>query len=606
MRTFRPISTLLFAAILSTLAVADEERPNIVVILADDMGYGDCSAYNTESKIQTPHIDRLAREGLLFTDAHSASTTCTASRYGLLTGINPARRGVVNGINQFGPIIEEKEVTLPELLRKQGYLTRMVGKWHLGFELVPSEKGRPTFDYTKHLAGGPIDHGFDSFLGLRSAVSSGPYFFIQDSKVDPAPTDTTAGNKAADRDRRVTFNAGEMQPGFVHEQANTRLNDEVIQILESHAMEGDDAKPLFLYYAMLEPHTPWLPLDEFGGKSQAGPYGDYIVQLDHELGLVLDTLKETGLEEDTLVFFSSDNGALWPEEDIEKWSHRANGPLAGGKARPQEGGHRVPFIARWPGSIPAGTTTDAMINHSDFIATFADLLKVDLESAAPEALKDSHSFLAVLNNPDATHQRAGMAVTEGSYREGDWKLTFVRGSRKGSAEEREAADAGLFHLVVDIGETNDLSESNPERKAQLFAAYQAYYADSRLKPYAEQLRARKNQKVSKPVPSGKKDPTQTSIHSPTADEESLVATYKETRAGLLMKQDAIMTEEQRQTRNAARKRAISAQKKGMALRNAIDASANLTEAQKKQLAALRAEVSQLTREHRKQLSLIQP
>jgi arylsulfatase A-like enzyme len=193
------------------------------------------------------------------------------------------------------------------------------------------------------------------------------------------------------------------------------------------------------------------------------------------------------------VFFSSDNGALWPEADIEKYVHRANGPLAGGKARPQEGGHRVPFIARWPGRIAAGTKTGALINHTDFLATFAELLEVDLAKAtAGFPSIDSYSFLPVLKNPKTKHERPAMAVTLGSFREGEWKLTITRGRRSYDAESREAAQYDLYHLGNDLGETKDLSESEPERKAQLFAAYQDYFADAPLKPLAIQFLANMN------------------------------------------------------------------------------------------------------------------
>ena len=218
-----------------TALEARAEKPNIIIIYADDMGYGDCTVNNPESKIPTPNIDRLAKEGLQFTDAHSPSTTCTASRYGLLTGINPARRGVVNGINGLGPVLETKELTIAEMLKAQGYATRMVGKWHLGFELAPSEGRRPILDLSKPFVGGPLDHGFDTFLGMNSAMSSGPYYYIRNRRPEVLPTESTEGTKARDRDRRVTYAAGDLAPGFVHDEVNSRLCDEVIDILKEHS-----------------------------------------------------------------------------------------------------------------------------------------------------------------------------------------------------------------------------------------------------------------------------------------------------------------------------------------------------------------------------------
>jgi arylsulfatase A-like enzyme len=596
----RPIGLLLF--VLSVCTVHAAENPNIIVILADDMGYGDCSAYNPKSKIVTPNIDQLASEGMLFTDAHSASTTCTASRYGLLTGITPARRGVVNGINGLGPVLEAKELTVAEMLKAQGYSTRMVGKWHLGFELTPSEGRRRILDLSKPFAGGPLDHGFDSFLGMNSAMSSGPYYYIRDRGPEVMPTESTKGTKANNRDRRETYSAGDLARGFVHEEANSRLCDEVIEMIQDHAAKGDP-EPLFLYYAMLEPHTPWLPEQQFTGKSGAGPYGDYMVQLDHELGRVLAALKESGMEKDTLLFFSSDNGALWPDTDIEKYGHRANGPLAGGKARPQEGGHRVPFIARWPGRIAAGTKTHALINHTDFLATFSELLEVDLAKAtAGFPSIDSYSFLPVLKTPETEHQRPAMVVTAGSFRSGDWKLTFTRGPRGGGAETREADNAELYHLPKDLGETKDLSETEPELKARLFATYRDYFADAPLKPLAIEFRTNKNskKKPTRKSPGVGKAKSKTTVPGSSTGEE-LKANYQARRAELLKKQAAILTEEQKASSEAARKQAIADGKKGVALRKAIDAGANLTEEQKKQLEGIRKELGQITREYRSQV-----
>ena len=570
--------------------------PNILIILADDMGYGDCTAYNPESKIPTPNIDRLASEGMRFTDAHSASATCTASRYGLLTGINPARRGVVNGINSLGPILEAKELTIAEMLKSRGYTTRMVGKWHLGFELALEEGRRPALDLSKPISGGPLDHGFDSFLGMNSAMGNGPYYYIRDRGPEVMPTGFTKGTKAADKDRRETYAAADLAPGFVHREVNSRLCDEVVGILREHAAENDP-KPLFLYYAMLEPHTPWLPEERFGGKSGAGTYGDYMVQLDHELGRVLAALKESGMEKNTLVFFTSDNGALWPDADIEKYGHRANGSLAGGKARPQEGGHRVPFIARWPGRIPAGAKTDALVNHTDFLATFTELLEVDLAKAtAGFPAIDSYSFLPVLQAPEAGHNRPAMAVTTGSFREGDWKLTF-RGPNNIGAESREATNASLYHLPDDPGEGTDRSKNEPERKAQLFTAYRDYYSGAPLKPLAIQLQAIKA-RHKKPV--AKKPRKKPSIPD-SSQGEGQKAKFHARRAELLKQLDALLSAEQKASSDAAKMQAIAEGKKGVALRNAIDAGTNLTEVQRRQRDRIRQELGKLTREYQQQL-----
>lgn len=568
-------------------------KPNILFILADDMGYGDCSAYNPQSKVHTPNIDRLAKEGLLFTDAHSASATCTASRYGLLTGINPARRGVVNGICALGPVLEEKEVTVAELLRQQGYVTRMVGKWHLGFEMKPA-KPRPVYDFSTPFRGGPLDHGFDSFLGLRQAVSGAPYFYIRDRKAEAEPTEATKGTKnsakAAGKDSRTAYGSGAIAPGFVPEECNARLNEEVVQTLRQHAALGDQARPLFLYYAMLQPHTPWLPEERFVGQSEAGPYGDYLVQMDHEVGRVLAALRETGLDRDTLVIFSSDNGAMWPRSYIDATGHHANGPLAGGKARPEEGGHRVPFIARWPGRVPAGDRTDATINHTDFLATCAELLEINLKQAAPEAAQDSHSFLNVLRNPATTHERPAMSVTPRSFRDGDWKLNF-KPARSAGPETREIDQASLYNLAEDLGEATDLSDSQSQRKAQLFAAFRKYYSTRKLKPLAERVQASRAKAKTR-----SKTKIRPARKPQTADKDR--DDIRRQRAGLLKKLNDLLTPQQKQAQAAAREEAIAEGIGGVALRNAMDRALKLSAEQKKQFNQLREEISNLTRQLR--------
>jgi len=481
--------------IVASAAAQAGPKPNIIVIYADDMGYGDCTANNPESKIRTPHIDQLAEEGIRFTDAHSPAATCTASRYGLLTGTNPARRGVVNGLTGLGAVIDKDEVTIADLLRAQGYVTRMVGKWHLGFRLH-GEGPKKAFDFSKPLIGGPLDCGFDSYFGVRKAIASPPYFFIKDRAPAAKPAEHTLASKrtrrTSDKDPRTVYRPGDTAPGFVHEACNATLCDDVVRIIKEHAASGK-SKPLFLYYAMLEPHTPWLPTKEFVGKSQAGTYGDYIVQLDHEVGRVLGALKESGLDRNTLVVFSSDNGAMWRLPDIERFGHRANGIFSGTKGTAWEGGHRVPFIVKWPGKVPASTVSGAVINHSDLFATLADLFKVDVAKTYPGSASDSYSFAPVLEDPRKEHRRPGMVVARGGYRSGDWKLRFRQ--RGANPVDYKVSGAVLHDLSKDPTEETDLSESHSETKARLFAAYQQFIADRNLKPLAVQFLERKSRKT---------------------------------------------------------------------------------------------------------------
>jgi hypothetical protein len=320
------------------------------------------------------------------------------------------------------------------------------------------------------------------------------------------------------------------------------------------------------------------------------------------------------MEDDTLVFFSSDNGALWPQADIKKHEHRANGPLAGGKARPQEGGHRVPFIARWPGRIPAGTKTDALINHTDILATLAELLEV--KNLAVETDIDSYSFLPVLREPDTQHERPAMAVTARSYREGDWKLTFNRGLGGAGLDEQTIDQASLYNLAEDLGETQDLSQTQLDKKQQLFAAWGEYFAKRKLKPLAIQVaERRKSAKTQVQSNPKRKKGTRRELSNgqqnakiseePQAKVAALKKEFSQRRAELQNQLDDLLTDEQKQARDAAKKKALAEGKGGVKLLTAMDAALDLTPTQQKQFTELREAIRQLTRSHRAELEEIQ-
>jgi arylsulfatase A len=427
----------------SACAGADTGKPNIIFIYADDMGYGDCGVYNPGITIPTPNIDQLARDGLRFTDAHSPYATCTGSRYGLLTGTNPARTGVSNPITSAGPAIGMNEVTIAQFLKDQGYTTKMLGKWHLGFD-IPKEGSKKKLIGT--LTGGPLDRGFDYFYGNES---SGP-----------------SSNPIKGRQKVSESIDANME--------NRYLCEDAVRIIKEQAA-SDQSKPLFLYYALLEPHNPQIPEKEFQGGSGAGAYGDYIVQLDHWVGKVIDALRETGLEQNTLVIFSSDNGASKANMSTCP-GHAANGVLAGHKASSYEGGHRVPLIMKWPGGIPVSTVSTALVNHTDFFATFAELFNVDLAATHPGSAPDSYSFLPVLKDPSAQHNRPPMVAVK-SYRKGAWKL--IADDRKGKAED---VDMELYNLEKDLSEQTNLVTTYPEIAQELFAEYKEFLAARKLKP----------------------------------------------------------------------------------------------------------------------------
>ncbi len=450
----RLLPVLFLAGLLLAPAAA---VPNIVLILVDDMGYGDPGCYNPQSKIPTPNIDALAADGLRFTDAHAPGPLCHMSRYGLMTGRYPFRTDVNRWPTH--PLIEDGETTVPSLLSDAGYATAMVGKWHLGFR----EDG-----YENPLPGGPVDRGFDSFFGIRASTDIPPYFYIRGDRAVAPPTGHIDANNTEGWSpiQGKFWREGGIAPGLKLEEVTPRFTDEAIAVIGKR----DKAKPLFLYLAYPSPHTPWLPTDAFVGKSKAGLYGDFMMMVDAEIGRVLDALVKAGISDDTLVIFTSDNGPVWYDKDIERFAHDSVGGLRGMKADAWEGGHRMPFIARWPGTIKAATTTGHTITFTDILATCAELTGQPL---APDAGPDSFSFLPVLKGAEsAPRPPAVMRSGRGhmTIRSGDWKLIDRPGSGGFSPKEGEPGKTGqLYNLAQDPAETTNRYADEPEIVARLKA-----------------------------------------------------------------------------------------------------------------------------------------
>lgn len=449
-------------------------RPNIVVILVDDMGYGDPACFNPESKIATPHIDSLAREGIRFTDAHAPGPLCHMSRYGLMTGRYPFRTNV--GLWRKQPLIEPEQMTVASLAKSQGYRTAMVGKWHLGFR----ENG-----YDKPLPGGPVDCGFDSYFGIRASTDIPPYFYIRGDRAVQPPTDSIAANRSEGWSpiQGAFWREGGIAPDLKLDQVLPRFTDEAIDVIEAHAAShtspsGDEVKPLMLYLAYPAPHTPWLPSPEFAGTSKAGMYGDFVMMVDAEIGRVLASLREHKMKQDTLLIFTSDNGPVWYDADVERLGHDSAGPLRGMKADAWEAGHRMPFIVRWPARVEGGQSSSQLVCFTDLLATFAELLDVALPV---EAGPDSFSFLHVLTGDgvNETQRRTQFVMQAGSaatmtIRSGDWKLITGLGSGGFSKPNRVKSapggpDGQLYNLANDLGETNNLYAQHPETVRKLTA-----------------------------------------------------------------------------------------------------------------------------------------
>lgn len=450
----------------ATIAMAnDTQPPNIVVILVDDMGYGDLGCYNPNSKIATPNIDSLAQAGMRFTDAHAPGALCHPSRYGLLTGRHPFRTDT--SVWRTQPLVKAGQATIASVLKGQGYRTAMVGKWHLGFK----EDG-----YDKPLPGGPVDVGFDSFFGIRASTDIPPYFYIRDNRAVAPPSDRIEANNSEgwSRIQGAFWREGGIAPGLELKDVLPRFTDEAVGVIKDHA--GAD-NPLMLYLAYPAPHTPWLPSKEFVGSSKAGMYGDFMVMVDAMIGRVLTALDDAGMAEDTLVVFSSDNGPVWYDTDVERFGHDSSGGLRGMKGDAWEGGHHMPFIVRWPGKVNKGAVSRHTICFTDMLATFADVSGATL---GKDDGPDSFSIVPVLEGKQAEDDpiRGALVIPAGrgvfSIRSGPWKLINQLGSGGFSKPSTVTPGPGdpvgqLYNMVDDPGETINLYLEKPDIVQRLTA-----------------------------------------------------------------------------------------------------------------------------------------
>jgi arylsulfatase A len=466
-RTFRYLLLVAFFGIAAPVSPAGEgdadapRLPNVVIILVDDMGYGDPACYNPGSKIPTPNIDRLAREGMRFTDAHAAGPLCHISRYGLMTGRYPFRGK--SGIWARQPVIEQGRMTIASLAREQGYRTAMVGKWHLGFD----ESG----GYEKPLPGGPVDVGFESFFGIRASTDIPPYFYIRGDRAVAPPTEPIAASSSEgwSRIQGAFWREGLIAPDLELKDVLPRFTSEAVDVIRTYARNDDDS-PLMLYLAYPAPHTPWLPAPEYEGTSGAGMYGDFTVMVDAMIGKVLAALDESQMSDQTLLLFSSDNGPTWYDRDVERFGHDSSGGWRGMKADAWEAGHRVPFIVRWPGTVMPGSTSDHLTCFTDVLATLADLTGTTLpEDAGP----DSFTFLPVLRGEqdDNARLRPSLVIPAGNgtltIRSGDWKLITALGSGGFSEPKRikpgpDDPPGQLYHLAEDPAEMSNRYLQEPQ------------------------------------------------------------------------------------------------------------------------------------------------
>lgn len=475
--------------LLANTANKSKQKPNIVIIYTDDQGYGDVSALNANAKFRTPNMDRIANEGIVFTDGHSSDAVCTPSRYSLLTGRYSWRTSLKKGVlRSDGPcLIDEGRMTIASLLKEQAYNTAMVGKWHLQMEFVgKTGEGR---DWSQPFTDGPIEKGFDYFFGIPASMNFGVLTFLENDKVlDPPklwtkkkknPNLRAFGGNVRPADYRMTppflTEPGEgdgwveAAPSFNDELVLETFAEKVVGYINKSAEDAKNGKPFFLYFPLTSPHLPHCTHPDFQGRTNCGNYGDFMEETDYRVGQVLDALDANGLTENTLVIFSSDNGA---ESNYvyqrETYGHYSSLHFKGGKRDIYEGGHHVPFLMRWPKVIKAGSKADIPVCQSDYLATIADIVGADIPDNAAE---DSYSLFPVLKGEKYGEDLRGPVIHHSAsghfaIRDGQWKLNMLRGSGGWSkpipVENEAEAMYELYNIDEDPGETTNLYFAHPE------------------------------------------------------------------------------------------------------------------------------------------------
>ena len=486
-KTFIFIWGLIFSVM--GLLCSKNKKPNILILYADDLGYGDLKILNPKSKIPTPHLEKLAKEGMIFTDGHSSSGICTPSRYALLTGRHHWRKfhGIVNAFGNSA--FDSDRLTMPEMLKECGYATAAIGKWHLGWnwdaikkpgaKLIKQGKksgyGPDSFDWSQSIPNGPLDHGFDYYFG-DTVINFPPYCWIENDKVVDIPDTMMDTSKW----KKIKEGGWECRPGpmFSGWDPYENIPTTTRKAMEYVKKQASNDKPFFLYFAFPSPHAPIIPNDEFDGKSGAGPYGDFVYETDDACGRILKALEQSGQADNTMVIFTADNGpegyAYKRDETFDHWSAE---PFRGLKRDIYEGGHHVPYIIKWPGVTKAGSTCDKLVSQIDFMGTIASSLGYKLPDGAAE---DSHDLLPLLKGKKANPRTVHVHNTRESswaVRVGEWNLIVgktgyhSRVHKSWEQKRNYPADDGdaveLYHYAKDISQRNNLAKKFPEKVAEL-------------------------------------------------------------------------------------------------------------------------------------------
>ena len=473
----RVLRILLLLTWVANVSPAADRPPNIIVILADDFGVGDIQTHYPDNKIPTPYLDKLVREGISFTDAHSPSAVCSPTRYGLLTGRYAWRTRLQEWVVAAyePPLITKDRATLPGFLREHGYATSCIGKWHLGWNWPGPQTSKMTeapngqkhleWDFTKPIKGGPIDRGFDYFFGV-DLPNLPPFTWIENDRIVTQPTEEYVHDPNEGVVMPRGFVGCPIAPGWKFADIMPEITRRAVRQVHQLARQN---KPFFLYFSQTSPHEPVVPSARFKGRSGIAPIADFVMETDWSAGQVIKAVDDAGIADKTLIIFTADNGHShytgWP--DLIKAGHLPSGPYRGHKGDIWEGGHRVPFVVRWPGRIKPKSFSKRLIGLNDIFATCAELIGKELPTTGAE---DSISFLpSLLGEPQSkprpnlvTHSNHG----EFAYRNGDWKLVYVNQGPRNRVRGKDRR-VELYDLKNDIAETRNVAGTRKEKVTEL-------------------------------------------------------------------------------------------------------------------------------------------